>query len=319
MKKTILVTGGAGYIGSAAVRKLCDLGHEVVVVDNLKRGQRRLVDRRAVFIKADLTDEKKLALAFRRRISVVMHFAAYKAVEESMSDAPMYSDNIKGTVNLLNHMVRHSVPRIIYSSSAAVYGMPNRVRVDEHTRVAPISFYGYTKAACEELLEWYRRIHRISCVSLRYFNVAGDAGLGYVDPHAQNVFPIVMEVLAGKRDRFVVFGRDYSTHDGTCVRDYIDINDLVDAHVLAIGKGNGIINLGTQKGVSVMELLGTVMRVTGTRFRWQYGRRREGDPARLVASNRKARAVLGWLPKRTVEEMVRSTLAAYREYPRPRT
>lgn len=312
----ILVTGGAGYIGSATVKALIVKGHSPIVVDNLSKGSKKFVDKRAKLYKLDLTNEKKLEAVFsENKIDAVIHIAAYKAVEESMENAPKYSENITGTINLLNQMVKHNVKKIIYSSSAAVYGTPNMpdlVKVDEKIPENPINYYGYTKLQCEKLITWYSRVHGISYVSLRYFNVAGDAGLKFVDKDAKNIFPILMEVLTGKREKLVIFGNDYPTKDGTCVRDYIDINDLVDAHILALdAEGSHIINLGSSNGVSVKELVEATEIVTGRKIPHEFGERRKGDPAMLVASNARAKDILHWEPKRELREMIEGSCRAY--------
>ncbi len=311
--KTILVTGGAGYIGSAAVKTLCKKRYKVIVIDNLSRGLKKLVDQKALFYKAELSDKKALEQIFRKhKIDAVMHFAAYKAVGESMEDAPKYTQNITGTAVLLDCMVKHGVRKIIYSSSAAVYGMPKKSPISEDAETKPINYYGYTKLACGEMIRWYHLVHGISYISLRYFNVAGDAGLNYIDPDAENIFPIIMEVITKKREKLTIFGKDYNTPDGTCVRDYIDIQDLVDAHILALNcKYSGDINLGTSRGVSVKELVEETRKVTGMDFPFIYGKRRAGDPAHLVASNKLAKKVLGWKPKKSLKEMIRSTFDAY--------
>jgi UDP-glucose 4-epimerase len=266
----ILVTGGAGYIGSACVHKLIKK-HEVVVVDNLSKGKKEFVDPKAEFYKLDLADRGALQKAFSKKIDAVIHFAAYKAVEESMEDAVKYSDNITGTINLLDMMVKKGVRKIIFSSSAAVYGMPKKEIVDEDAETKPINYYGYTKLACEQIIGWYSNIHAIEHVNLRYFNVAGDSGLGYVDPDAKNIVPILMEVLSGKRKKLTVFGNDYKTRDGTCIRDYIDVNDLVDAHILALDvEGSHVINLGTSKGSSVLELINATEKVTKKKLAFHF-------------------------------------------------
>lgn len=315
MKSTILVTGGAGYIGSAAVKELIAKGYDVVVVDNLSKGLRRLVDKKARFFKADLADETQLEKAFKtNKIRVVMHFAAYKAVEESMKKPEKYSDNITGTINLLNLMVKYKVKKIIYSSSAAVYGEPNYNPIDEKHPTEPVNYYGFTKLVSEKIIEWYSKLHGISYVSLRYFNVAGDAGLGYVDPDAKNILPIIMEVVFGKREKLVIMGKDYPTRDGTCIRDYIHLSDLIRAHILALKlRDNAVINLGSANGVSVKELVEASIKVTGKRFKFEYGPRRMGDPAELWASNKRAKELLGWVPEKSVEEMISSAYEAYKK------
>ncbi len=311
--ETILVTGGAGYIGSAAVKVLCEKGYDVIVVDNLSKGKKKLVDKKADFYEIDLNNMRDLEQIFENKsITAIMHFAGYKAVEESMHDAVRYSENIKGTINLLDCMVKHKVKRMIYSSSAAVYGNPSDGVCTEDTPVLPISYYGFTKLTCEGLMDWYSKVHRITYCALRYFNVAGDAGLSYIDPYAQNVFPIIMEVITGKRKKFVIMGSDYNTRDGTCIRDYIDIHDLIDAHVLAlVSSYNGILNLGTGSGVSVKELVENFIEVTGKKFNYVMGPRREGDPPVLVADSSRARDVLGWDPKYDIKHMIKTTFDSY--------
>jgi len=308
----ILVTGGAGYIGSACVKSLIEKGYEVTVIDNLSKGLKKLVHPKATFFKVDLTERKTLDRIFKNKIDAVIHFAGYKSVAESMSNAAKYSDNITGTINLLDMMVKHKVEKIIFSSSAAVYGMPDVSVATEETQTFPINYYGFTKLACEQIIKWYAQIHGIRYVLLRYFNVAGDSGLNYVDPHAENIIPIIMEVIAGKRDKLTIFGKGYKTRDGTCIRDYIDINDLVSAHILSIKKGNNeIINLGTSHGVSVKELADTTMKITGHKFKYIYGNKRLGDPPVLIASNKKAKKILNWKPKKSVNDMIASTFKAY--------
>lgn len=309
--KTILVTGGAGYIGSVAVKALLDKGYSVVVVDNLSKGKKELVDSRAKLFELDLVDD--LDSVFSEGIDSVIHFASYKAVEESMTDAVKYSDNILGTVNLLNAMVKFNVKKIIFSSTASVYGMPSVDVLTEETPVNPINYYGFTKLECEKFISWYSKVYSIDFVNLRYFNVAGDGGLNYVDPDAKNIFPIIMDVLFGRRDKLVITGDDFDTRDGTGVRDYIDVNDLVEAHILALDADfKGVINLGTSSGVSVKELVKYTEEVVGQKIPVEIGPRRDGDPATVIASNKKAKEILGWEPKVEIKEMIRTTYEAYK-------
>jgi UDP-glucose 4-epimerase len=291
----ILVTGGAGYIGSAAVKKLIEEGHAVVVVDNLSKGLKQLVDAKAIFYEGDVTDNRFVDEIFsNHKFDAVMHFAGYKAVGESMKDPTKYSQNMIGTITLLNAMVKHNVMKIIFSSSAAVYGEPQYVPVDEEHPTNPTSYYGFTKLECERIIEWYGKTRGIIGICLRYFNVVGDAGLNYVDPAPENILPIIQEVLNGKREKLIVFGKDYPTRDGTCVRDYVDINDLVRAHVLALGlEKSEIINLGTSCGVTVLELIRKIETETGKQIPFVFGPRREGDPAVVIASCEKAKKLLG--------------------------
>ena len=310
MQKTILVTGGAGYIGSIAAHELINQGYSVIVVDNLSKGKKELVDKKAIFYLLDLTDKEGLSEIFKKhKIDCVIHFAGYKAVEESMSNAVKYSDNIVGTINLLNNMVEYHVPKIIFSSSAAVYGIPDKNIIDEQTKLNPINYYGFTKQESEKIIEYYHKIYGIQYISLRYFNVAGDV-LNYTDPEAHNIFPLIMEAIQGKRN-LIIFGDDYGTSDGTCVRDYIHVSDLVDAHIKALNTDyNGAINLGTGKGYSVKELVTAFIRLT-KEFKYKFGQRRMGDPAFLVASNKKAKEILNWAPKKTLDDMIISTYKAY--------
>jgi UDP-glucose 4-epimerase len=312
MKETILVTGGAGYIGSAAVKALISKGYNVIVVDNLTKGKKELVDKKATFYEIDLTNKEKLSTVFNEKIDYVMHFASYKAVGESMKNPEKYSDNITGTINLLDLMVEHNIKKIIYSSSAAVYGIPIKVPINEDHPTDTINYYGYTKLTSEKIIDWYSTIHGINYISLRYFNIAGDFELNYIDPEAQNIFPIIMEVIFKKRDKLTIFGDDYDTRDGTCVRDYIDIHDLIDAHILALNiNENQIINLGTSNGTSVKELVSAIIEVTGKDFPYEIGEKREGDPATLVASNKKAKEILNWEPKKDIKDMIKTTFDAY--------
>jgi len=314
MAKTILVTGGAGYIGSVAVKSLLEQKYSVVVVDNLSKGSKELVDKRAKFYELDLVDTVSLGKVFaENEIFAVIHFASYKAVEESMVDAAKYSDNIIGTINLLKQMAKNDVKRIIFSSSAAVYGEPKEGVVNEKSPTKPINFYGFTKLEDEKIIQWYSKIYNINYICLRYFNVAGDGGLNYLDPDAKNVLPIIMEVLFGKREKLTVFGDDYPTRDGTCIRDYVDVNDLVDAHILALDVDyNGVINLGTSNGVSVTELIKFTEEVVGKELPVVIGKKRAGDPPMLIASNELAKKILGWEPKRDIKEMITSTYEAYK-------
>jgi UDP-glucose 4-epimerase len=308
------VTGGAGYIGSAAVKALIKEGYDVIVVDNLSKGLKRLVDKKARFYEVDLTDKGKLGNVFENKIDLVMHFAAYKAVEESMKKPEKYADNIIGTINLLSLMAKHQVKNIIYSSTAAVYGEPEHNPIDENHSTIPVNFYGFTKLESEKIIQWYSKVHDINYVILRYFNVAGDAGLNYTDPEAMNVIPILMEAVMGKRKKFLIFGKDYNTRDKTCIRDYIDIRDLIKAHLRALElKENAIINLGTSNGVSVKELVEAAIKITGKKISIEYGERRPGDPPELFASNEKAKKLLDWSPEKNIEDMIKSTYDAYKK------
>ena len=310
---TILVTGGAGYIGSACVKALIGEGCKVVVVDNLSKGRRALVDVKAVFLEGDLTDRSFLEKVFSEHcFDAVMHFAGYKAVDEGEANPEKYSDNILGTLNLLDLMVSVGVKKIIYSSSAAVYGEPEYVPMDENHPLKPMNFYGFTKLECEKLVNHFSNQNDLIGVNLRYFNVAGDAGLNYLDPEPKNVLPLIFETVTGKRSSFTIFGKDYDTKDGTCIRDYIDVNDLISTHILALNLDSSeTINIGSSKGTSVLELVETVQKVTGKKLNYSFGPRRSGDPSSVFASNERARAVLGWSPKVGIRETIETTWRVY--------
>lgn len=309
--RTILVTGGAGYIGSAAVKALIAKGFEVVVVDNLSNSSEKTVDKRAKFFKLDLAHDD-LDEIFENNIDAVMHFAAYKSVEESMENPKKYKDNVVGMKKLLDAMVKFGVKKIIYSSTAAVYGEHEGV-ADEETETKPANYYGVTKLECEDIIKNYSDEHNIVYICLRYFNVAGDVGLNYVNSGATNIFPVLMDVLFGKKKELKIFGNDYDTRDGTCIRDYIDINDLVDAHILALDVDyKGVINLGTSNGVTVKELIAFTEEVVGKKIKTIDSPRREGDVAVSIASNKRAKKILNWQPKKNVREMIRSTFKAYK-------
>lgn len=309
----ILVTGGAGYIGSIAVKKLCEQGHIVTVFDNLTKGLKELVDHRAILIKGDTTEKSVLSKAFElSRPDLIMHFAAYKDAGESMQDPTRYSLNVQGLINLLDCMSANKTAKIIFSSSAAVYGNPQYLPIDEEHPTLPINYYGFTKLTCEQLILWYSKIHQFKYVILRYFNVIGDGSLHYIDPKPSNIAPILMEVLSGKRTELQIYGNDYNTIDGTCVRDYIDVQDLVAAHILAMNYDkNDIFNLGTEKGASVLDLIKITEKVSGKKINKIFKERRAGDPPILTATNKKAKNLLNWTPVVDLHESIASMLAAY--------
>lgn len=314
----ILVTGGAGYIGSATVARLCDLGHTVSVFDNLDKGLRNLVDSRAQFVEVSTLDLKALSTALMNdvrdtgKVDAIIHFAARKDAGESMIRPELYTENITGLANVLECAHGAGIKKIVFSSSAAVYGDVSDGVIDETAPCAPTNYYGYTKLAGEHMLSWYSKLGYIDYVALRYFNVAGDAGLHYVDPNAKNIFNIVGDVLTGKREVFSVYGDDYSTPDGTGVRDYVHVSDLVEGHIQALAvEGSHVINLGTSNGYSVKEIVSEFERVTGREIPKKVVARRQGDVAKLIASNKKAQEILGWSAKQTLADMVESTVAAY--------
>ncbi len=300
----ILVTGGAGYIGSVTVEMLLASGHGVVVLDNLTRGHREAVAREARFVQGDVRETESVAgLLGEERIDCVMHFCASSLVGESMAHPERYfTNNVTGMVSLLDAMTAANVPRIIFSSSAAVYGEPEQVPIEEEASVRPTNPYGETKAIAERLLSWMRQVHGLRYATLRYFNAAGASQERGEDHTPEtHLIPLALAAAAGESPPLPVFGRDYPTPDGTCVRDYIHVRDLAAAHIRALERLDSLeettFNLGNGAGYSVLEVIRSVERVTGRPVPVEDAPRRAGDPARLVASSARARAALGWDPQ----------------------
>ena len=314
----ILVVGGAGYIGSHVVKALMLKGHDVTVYDNLSTGQEINLFKQNRFVNGDILDYPALLSAMRGQEAVV-HLAAKKAVGESMENPMLYSvNNISGSLNILNAMVECGTKYIVFSSSAAVYGMPDKSVIDENVPLNPINYYGFTKLEIEKFMGWYDRLKGIKFVALRYFNAVGydaDGDIRGKELNSQNLLPIIMEVVSGKRDKLKIFGNDYSTPDGTCIRDYIHVSDLASAHVLALekltqGMESQSLNLGTEKGTSVLEMVAACSSVVGHEIPVEFAPRRAGDPAVLVASANKARKLLGWSPKYSdIKDIVRTVYA----------
>ncbi len=312
----ILVIGGAGYIGSHVVKALLREDFQVTVYDNLSTGQTCNLFQNAEFIEGDILDEPHLEKVMRKGFSAVIHLAAKKAVGESMENPQLYSqNNICGSINIFNAMLNSGVKNVVFSSTSAVYGMPQYLPLNEQHPLNPMSFYGYTKMAIEQVMDWYSRIKDFHYIALRYFNAVGYAADGSIrgkEKNPQNLLPLVMEVATGKRKILHVFGNDYDTPDGTCVRDYIHVEDLAAAHVLAIKKllkdgDSQIINLGTEKGTSVLEIIQAVERVIGKKINYDFAPRRAGDPANVVATSVKAAEVLGWKAQYTdIDEIVKT-------------
>ena len=301
----VLVTGGAGYIGSHVVLDLLDSGHKVTVLDDLSLGFEKNVDVRAEFIKGSILSEQDLKTAFSSEPRAVVHLAAWKAAGESMVNPEKYStNNIMGTLKLLMAMVDSGVQKMIFSSSAAVYGYPEYLPVDEKHPTNPINYYGYTKLAIEENLRWYSKLKGISFVALRYFNAAGYDSKNRVtipEQNPQNLLPIVMEVATGERDKIEVFGDDYNTADGTCVRDYIHVSDLATAHTKSIQflqqeEKDLIVNLGTGYGHTVLDVIREAKIITQHPIPYEFVERRAGDPEKLIASFEMAADILKWSP-----------------------
>ena len=271
---------------------------------------------RSEFVQGDILDKAALNQAMSQNIDGVVHLAAKKAVGESMEHPELYAENnITGALNILNAMAANGVKHIVFSSSAAVYGMPEYVPIDEKHPTHPINYYGYTKRAIEQNMDWYAQLGKLSYAALRYFNAVGyaaDKSITGRERNPQNLLPIVMEVATGKREKLTIFGNDYNTPDGTCVRDYIHVSDLATAHTAALKrlmtkKESFIVNLGTGKGTSVTEIVTAAEKVIGKKLNYDYGARRAGDPATLTANADLAYKILGWKPQYTnVEDIIRT-------------
>jgi UDP-glucose 4-epimerase len=297
----IFVTGGAGYIGSVCSEVLLNEGHEVAIFDNLSEGHRSAADPRAKLILGELADRAQIEAAFSStRPDAVMHFAAYALVPESMRDPSKYfRNNISNGLNLLDAMLATGVQRIIFSSTCAIFGPPERLPIDETADPRPVSPYGESKLAFEKILRWYDQIHGFTFVSLRYFNAAGATqNLGEDHRPETHLIPTVLKVALGQSPNVEIYGTDYDTPDGTCVRDYIHILDLARAHILALGAtASGFYNLGTGGGSSVREVITACRKITGRKIEVIEKPRRPGDPPRLIASSTKITNELGWRPQ----------------------
>jgi UDP-glucose 4-epimerase len=318
----ILVTGGAGYIGSHVVLDLLEADHDVIILDDLSLGREQNIHPDAQFIFGSTLDNEALKICFRDQVDTVIHLAAFKAAGESMTDPEKYSkNNISGTINLLNAMTDHGVDTFVFSSTAAVYGYPEYLPIDEDHPTEPINYYGFTKLVIESFLEWYGKLRGLKYASLRYFNAAGYDPKGRIlglEQNPANLLPIVMEVASGVRDKMEVFGDDYDTPDGTGVRDYIHVSDLASAHVKALDylqSGDSImVNLATGKGYSVMEVIENAREITGHPIPYEITARRDGDPAKLIATSKSAGELLGWETKFSdLESLLKSMWRVYAE------
>ena len=316
----ILVVGGAGYIGSICVELLLDEGHEVIVFDNLGEGHRRAVDSRAKFIQGDLAERQKIeATLSDARPDAVMHFAASALVGESMQDPSKYfRNNISNGVNLLDAMMAARVERIVFSSTCAIFGLPERLPIDETTQANPINPYGESKLAFEKILRWYDQIHGLKFVSLRYFNAAG-ASAKFGEDHRleTHLIPNVLKVALGQKPHVEIYGTDYETPDGTCIRDYIHIIDLARAHILALkATQSAFYNLGTGGGSSVRQVIDACRRITDRKIDTVEKPRRAGDPPRLIASSETIKAKLGWRPRfQSLDAIIESAWKWHQKFP----
>jgi UDP-glucose 4-epimerase len=316
----IFLTGGAGYIGSVCSELLLNEGHEVAIFDNLSEGHRRAVDSRANFIRGGLADRVQVEAALSStRPDAVMHFAAYALVPESMRDPSKYfRNNIANGLNLLDAMVATGVQRIIFSSTCAIFGPPERVPIDETAHPRPVSPYGESKLAFENILRWYDEIHALKFVSLRYFNAAGATeNLGEDHRPETHLIPNVLKVALGQSPNVEIYGTDYETPDGTCIRDYIHIVDLARAHILALGAAaSGFYNLGTGGGSSVREVIAACHKISGRKIETIEKPRRPGDPPRLIASSEKIKKELGWRPNfQSLDAIVESAWKWHLKFP----
>jgi UDP-glucose 4-epimerase len=323
-----MVAGGAGYIGCHVVLDLLDAGYDVTVLDNLSSGSREAVPEGARFIEGDVLNPTDLDRAFEPGCDVVFHFAALKAAGESMLNPGEYARvNLSGSLSLLEAISRHAVDNLVFSSSAAVYGYPQTLPIDEDHPTEPINYYGYTKLAIEQNMAWYSRLKDLRYASLRYFNAAGYDVHGRVrttEKDTANLLPLVMEIAAGKRPQIEVYGTDYDTPDGSCIRDYIHVTDLSKAHLSAMdhllnGKDNLVLNLGTGQGYSVLEVLDRARAITGHPIPAVHTDRRDGDPAELRASSERAFKQLGWQAEHSrIEDILESLWRVYQRTDSPR-
>lgn len=314
--------GGAGYIGSHVVRELLDESYDVTVFDNLASGLRINLQPEASFVHGDILQPDQLRRALPGHDAII-HLAAFKAAGESMLAPEKYAlNNLNGTVNILNAASEAGITRIVFSSSAAVYGEPEYLPIDEDHPTRPENFYGFTKLEIERVMDWYDRIRGMRYASLRYFNAAGYDAAGRVrglEQNPANLLPVIMEVAAGTRSALKIFGNDYDTPDGTGVRDYIHVSDLARAHTAALktidrSDRSLVVNLGSESGLSVLEILDAARRITGRDIPAAITDRRPGDPARLVASAARAHELLSWRARESgVEQLVATSWAVYRD------
>jgi len=324
--KTILVAGGAGYIGSHMVALLAERGIDTIVADNLCTGHAQAVKGARKTYIGDLRDAAFLNQVFsENEIDGVINFAAYSLVGESVTDPlKYYGNNVAGSQSMLTAMKEHGVKRIVFSSTAATYGEPEKQPIEETDRTDPTNPYGASKLAIEGMLKWCDRAYGIRYAALRYFNAAGsntDVGIGEDHNPESHLIPLVMKTALGQRSHIGIFGDDYPTADGTCIRDYIHVRDLAEAHLLALEylmreDRSGIFNLGSGDGYSVKEIIDTARRITGREIPAKVEPRRAGDPSVLIASNKKAGEVLGWKPRRGLEEIISDAWAWHSSHPK---
>ena len=320
----VLVIGGAGYIGSHVVKALMAKGHSVTVFDNLSSGLLQNLFKENDFIAGDILHPDDLEKAFARGFDAFVHLAAFKAAGESMIEPEKYSvNNLTGTINIMNAALSHGCKKMVFSSSAAVFGEPQYLPIDEAHPKNPENYYGFTKLKIEEIMQWYDQLKGLRFAALRYFNAAGydPEGVLYgLEQNPANLLPVIMETACGMRKQLKIFGNDYDTRDGTCIRDYVHVTDLADAHVRALdyitkNDKSLTVNLGSEKGVTVTEMLESARKVTGKEIPAEYVGRRAGDPATLYATSAYARETLDWTPKYSdVDSLIATTWKAYQKY-----
>ncbi|MCD6149713.1 UDP-glucose 4-epimerase GalE [bacterium] len=311
----ILVVGGAGYIGSIAVKNLIRQNYEVVIFDNLSTGNECLINKDAKFFRGDLLDFNEISQVFKNeKIGAVMHFAAFSQVGESVKNPQKYFiNNISGSLNLFKAVLENDVKKIIFSSSASIFGEPKTVPIIEEAEKNPTSPYGTTKLMIENILSDYDKAYGLKSVCLRYFNAAGadsEGKFGEMHDPETHLIPLVLKTAKGERDAIKIFGTDYKTKDGTCIRDYIHVEDLISAHISALdflNKENKSekFNLGSEKGYSVREIIEKCKKITGINFKVEETERRAGDPAKLIASSEKIKKKLGWKPTKNLDNIVK--------------
>lgn len=319
----ILVTGGAGYIGSHVVKELSKRNYEILVVDSMEKGNKKNLFLEHEFIQGEIQNDEVLKKVFSKPIDAVFHFAAWKAAGESMTHPEKYAmNNINGTLKLLVAMLENNCKYFIFSSSAAVYGTPKYLPLDENHPLEPENYYGSTKLQIEQNLKWFDKLRGLKFAALRYFNAAGydpEGKVRGVEKTPANLLPIIMETAIGVREKFEIFGVDYDTPDGTCIRDYIHVSDLANAHILSLDylreqQKSLVVNLGSEKGYSVKEIVQISERVIGRSIPHTIGSRRAGDPPKMYSSAKLAKEILGWKPKFSDPTILVSTMwAVYKD------
>ncbi len=313
-----LITGGAGYIGSHCVKKFLEQGHEIVVLDNLSRGHQEAVPKGVEFEVINLLEADKLKPVLEKhKIDSIVHFAAFAYVGESVeSPADYYQNNVVGSFNIIKAAAETGINKFVFSSTCSLYGNPDTVPISEEESIKPINPYAKTKMMVENILADFNRAYGLNYVALRYFNAAGadpSGSIGESHEPETHLIPLVLQTALGEREKILVFGDDYETNDGTCIRDYIHVNDLADAHLKALeylndGNESTAINLGTGSGYSVLEIIKEVEKIAGISVKYEIVERREGDPAVLVADNKKAKKLLGWSPQNKLSDIILNSL-----------